>query len=48
MSQLKQLPAAVNTLTYVAPMLRFQEVIFDRTNPRSEPLGVTLLGHGGS
>lgn len=48
MPQLKQSPAGVNTLTYVAPMLRFQEVIFDRTNPRSEPPGATLEGHGGS
>lgn len=48
MSQLQQSTACVDTLTYVAPMLRFQEVIFDRTNPRSEPLGVTLEVHGGS
>lgn len=48
MSQLKQSPAGVNTLTYVPPMLRFQKVIFNRTNPRSEPLGVTFQGHEGS
>lgn len=48
MSQLKRSSASVNNLTYVAQILRFQEVIFDRTNPRSEPLGVTLQGYGWS
>lgn len=48
LSQIKRPPPGVNALTYVAPMIRFQEVIFDRTNPSSETPSVTLQVHGGS
>lgn len=48
MSQLKGAPPGLNALTYVALMPQFQEVIFDRTNPSSEPPGVTLQVHRGS
>lgn len=45
MTQLERSAAGVNTLTYVPPMLRFQEVIFDKRNPSSGRLGVTLQVH---